>query len=175
MSRYGQSDGSDDWRQEQERAANERRMLAVIDRLNLELAAEKLKVVETNETLARWMDHVKELEDELIESDTENSKLIHDLDREQGVTEQLQRNIDYWVNQYNELHRQYMIKDLSQHLGRNTYEQGRADERTDIVEYLRYRAKQGADVKGWYNTFTIAWQSIKGGNHMKKVNDDESL
>lgn len=55
------------------------------------------------------------------------------------------------------------------------YERGREDERAAIVEYLRYRAKQGADVKGWYNTFTIAWQSIKGGNHMKKVNDDESL
>lgn len=133
MSRYGQSDGSDDWRQEQGRAANERKMRATIDQLKLELAQEK------------------------------------------KVGAQLQRNIDYWVNQYNELHRQYMIKDLSQHLGRNTYEQGRADERTDIVEYLRYRAKQGADVKGWYNTFTIAWQSIRGGNHMKKVNDDESL
>lgn len=161
MSRYGQSDGSNDWRQEQSRAANESVMRAAIDHLRLQLAAEKLKVIETQETLARWMDHTKELEDELIESDTENSKLIHDLDREQGVTEQLQRNTDYWVNQFNELRRQFD----------NAYKQGRADERADIVEYLKYRAKQGKHIKGWYNTFTIAWQSVKGGNHMKKVDD----
>ena len=40
-----------------------------------------------------------------------------ELAQEKKVSAQLQRNIDYWVNQYNELYRQYMIKDLSQYLG----------------------------------------------------------